>query len=99
MESLKTEVEQKDFELGMKDIEMDSQRKKIEWLLTKISHLNQKLKSKEEPDYIHTGLQQKTIMEQNTELKKQKVYNSELQIENTILNTKLKTSEDKSEKD
>jgi uncharacterized coiled-coil protein SlyX len=99
MESLKTEVEQKDFELGMKDIEMDSQRKKIDWLLTKVSLLNQKLKSKQNPDHVKMELQQKTITEKNTVLKKQKIDISKLENDISILNTKLKDSEENSGQD
>ena len=46
VKSLKTELDKKDLELEMKDVETDSQKKKIECLLIKVCDLYQKLKSK-----------------------------------------------------
>jgi hypothetical protein len=46
LNSLETELVQKDIELEMKDIEIQSQRKKIESLLLKVCHLSKKLKIK-----------------------------------------------------
>jgi len=46
LNSLETELVQKNIELEMKDIEIQSQRKKIECLLLKVCYLSQQLKTK-----------------------------------------------------
>jgi hypothetical protein len=70
LKSLKAELDQKIFELAMKDLEIDSQQKKIDCLLLKVNHLaNQKLSNS---DFLKIELQQEIIEKQEKELKLQK---------------------------
>ncbi len=62
----------------MKDVELNSQKKKIEYLLLKISHLNNKVE-----------VQQTSIEKQMTELKQQKDQILELKNENEDLKQRL----------
>ena len=71
---LKTELDKKELDLEMKDIELDSQKKKVERLLLKVFDLNEKLKNTPENDLnMKLELQDKINLEQNYKLQEQNV--------------------------
>jgi chromosome segregation ATPase len=95
LNSLETELVQKDTELEMKDTEILSQRKKIERLLLKVCHLSNKLKVKSN----HISELKNEIANLNQQLKNKSNHISELKNEIVSLNQKLKGVEGKAAQD
>ncbi len=82
---------QKDIELEIKDIEIQSQRKKIECLLLKVCHLSKKLKTKSN----HISDLNNEVVSLNQKLKNKSYHISELDNHIVNLNQKLKRAEEK----
>jgi hypothetical protein len=90
-------LNQKELELGIKDIEIESQKKKIEWLLQKFA--NSADHDLAMSDNTDLELKHKTILEQEAKLEDQKVLISELKNKNNNLNKRLKSATVKSQED
>jgi hypothetical protein len=83
------ELDHKNLELGMKDIEMDSLKKKIEWLLLKLQKLSGS----------NLGSHGNKTEHQKTKLQEQEAFILELENANHTLNQRLKIFEEKFQED